>query len=150
MAASSGRGELIVKIGTVLSAIMASSCCWLPPLLILMGVSGAGMTQALETYRPVFMVVTFVFLGSAFYLTYRPRHAAHGTTEDCCTPAVATGKWRFNMMTMNKIMLWAVTAMAIVFLFFPQYVTGLFAGDTEITADMTRTVLSVEGMTCEG
>ena len=54
------------------------------------------------------------------------------------------------MMTMNKIMLWAVTAMAIVFLFCPQFVMGLFAGDTEITADMTRTVLSVEGMTCKG
>lgn len=115
-----------------------------------MGVSGAGMTQALETYRPVFMAVTFGFLGFAFYLTYRPRHAAGGTAADCGGPAVTTGKWRFNMMTMNKVMLWAVTAIAVVFLFFPQYVTGLFAEDTEITADMTRMVLRVEGMTCEG
>jgi hypothetical protein len=51
---------------------------------------------------------------------------------------------------MNKIMLWAVTVMAVVFLFFPQAITGLFASGTEITADMDRTVIKVVGMTCPG
>ncbi len=55
------------------------------------------------------------------------------------------------MMALNKVMLWAVTALAVVFLFFPQYVTGLIgAGNDEITADMTRTELAIEGMTCDG
>jgi hypothetical protein len=55
------------------------------------------------------------------------------------------------MMTMNKVMLWAVTAMAIVFLFFPQFVTGLLAPDNgTITPDMNRVALTVEGMTCPG
>ena len=55
------------------------------------------------------------------------------------------------MMTLNKGMLWVVTVMAIVFLFFPKYVTSLIAGGGgEITTNMTRTVLLVEGMTCEG
>ena len=62
---------------------MASSCCWLPPLLLVLGVSGAGMTKALEDYRPYFMVVTFGFLGMAFYLTYRPRRAAGDSAADC-------------------------------------------------------------------
>ena len=138
----------MAKIGTVVSAIMASSCCWLPPILILMGVSGAGMTAALEEYRPVFMVVTFGFLGTAFYFTYRPRRVAAGVT-DCCQPQ--TAKRRFSMMAMNKAMLWAVTAMAVAFLFFPQLFTNLMVGGNEtITADMTRSVIKVEGMTCEG
>lgn len=48
-------------------------------------------------------------------------------------------------------MLWAVTLMAVVFLFFPQYVTGLLgSGGEEITADMTRSVIRIEGMTCYG
>lgn len=107
------------------------------------------MTQALEDYRPYFIVVTFSFLAAAFYMTYRPRPAASGEVEDCCAPAAVSGR-RFNMMMMNKLMLWAVTAMAIVFLFFPQAVTGLFASGNEFTADMDQTVIKVVGMTCPG
>src|SRR5207249_2070041 len=39
----SSRTEMIAKAGTVLSAIMASSCCWLPLLLLAFGMSGAGI-----------------------------------------------------------------------------------------------------------
>jgi hypothetical protein len=144
---AAGRAELVAKIGTILSAIMASSCCWLPPLLLIAGVSGAGIVATLEQYRPLFMVVTFSFLAMAFYFTYRrrPGMAAH----NCCAPA--EGRRRFNMMAVNKIMLWAVTAMAVVFLFFPQFVTGLFASSGgEFTADMRVADVHVNGMTCEG
>ena len=144
------RVERIARIGTIVSAIMASSCCWLPPLLIVFGVSSAGMVATLEAYRPLLMVVTFGFLGTAFYFTYRPKGIKVGE-EDCCPPEAAGGRRRFNMMTMNKVMLWAVTAMAVVFLFFPQFVTGLFSPDNgTITPDMNRVTLTVEGMTCPG
>jgi hypothetical protein len=175
---SSGRGEAIAKIGTVVSAIIASSCCWLPLVLLAVGISGAGIASALEDYRPLFIVVTFGFLGAAFYFTYRPRHSAQkggggdccedtaptpgaqAVQGDCCAPksvgaadccAPAGKKRRFNMMALNKAMLWAVAAMAVVFLFFPQYVTGLIGpGSGEFTADMHQTMLKVEGMTCLG
>lgn len=164
----SGRGETIAKFGTIVSAIVASSCCWLPLILLAIGVSGAGIAAKMEAYRPAFMVVTFGFLGAAFYCTYRPRplnksvdccdETAPAQSDccdqqsiavtDCCAPA---GRSRFSMMTLNKGMLWVVTVMAIVFLFFPKYVTSLIAGGGgEITTNMTRTVLLVEGMTCEG
>ena len=157
---ASGHGELVAKIGTVASAIMASSCCWLPPLLIVFGVSGAGMVAALEEYRPVMMVVTFSFLAAAFYFTYRPRSAK---ATDCCAESpqavelsgsesapVMPRKRRFNMMAMNKAMLWGVTVMAVVFLFFPQTIMSFFKPNDDITADMTSTVLKIEGMTCLG
>ena len=128
---------------------MASSCCWLPPILIVMGVSSAGMIQALETYRPLFMVVTFGFLGTAFYFTYRP-HRAVAAGTDCCAPVSVAGKRRFNMMVLNKLMLWGVTVMAVVFLFFPGLVAEMFAPDSgEFTADMQLTHFTVEGMVCE-
>lgn len=148
---SSSRGELIAKIGTVVSALMASSCCWLPVLLLAVGVSGAGIASALEAYRPLFMVVTFGFLGMAFYFTYRPRRVANAVA-DCCAPSTETvGKRRFNMMALNEIMLWTVTLMAVVFLFFPQAVTGLIGGGSDkVTADMTRTEVKIVGMTCYG
>jgi hypothetical protein len=171
--ASTGRGELIAKIGTIVSAIMASSCCWLPVLLLAVGVSGAGIASALEAYRPIFMVVTFGFLGMAFYFTYRPRKAASGSADCCSTPVAlqtsgnqpadccattatvqspaARPRMRFNMMSMNKVMLWGVTVLAIVFLFFPSYLTNLLgSGSEKFTADMTRTEVRIEGMTCEG
>ena len=132
--------------GTIVSAIIASSCCWLPPILLLMGISSAGMFKAFESYRYLFTAVTFGFLGMAFYFTYRPRRAAAGV-EDCCAP---TGKRRFNMMAMNKVMLWGVTVMAVVFLFFPNYVSGLFADKKVVTDDMQQCMLVIEGMHCEG
>ena len=108
------------------------------------------MIAAIEEYRTYMMVVTFSFLGMAFYFTYRPRRAAAGQ-EDCCAPAANSGPRRFNMMTMNKVMLWSVTALAIVFLFFPQLVTGMLTPDTgEFTADMDRTTVKVMHMTCYG
>ena len=130
---------------------MASSCCWLPVLLLAVGVSGAGIASTLEAYRPLFMVVTFSFLGMAFYFTYRPRRAANAMA-DCCSPsAEPVGQRRFNMLAFNKVMLWTVTAMAVVFLFCPQFVTGLIGtGSDKITADMTRTEVKIVGMTCYG
>ena len=90
--AASGRGERLATLGTLVSAILASSCCCVPLLLLglgLLGVSTAGLARTmkvgLESYRPAFTVVTFAFLGLAFYFTYRPRRAASakGGAEDC-------------------------------------------------------------------
>lgn len=154
------RGELIAKVGVLVSAVMASACCWLPLVLLAVGVSGAGIASALEAYRPLFIVVTFGFLGAAFYLTYRPRKTAACAAqaccateptdaEECCAPA---SKRRFNLMAFNKVMLWVVTVLAVAFLFFPSYV-GRLVGSTAgpaVTANMNQTLFRVEGMTCEG
>ena len=91
----------------------------------------------MERFRPLFMAVTFGLLGAAFYLTYRPRRATSATP----------GQSRATIMRLNKLMLWAVTAVAVVFLFFPQAVTGLLPPNDSFTADMERTVIAIEGMT---
>jgi copper chaperone CopZ len=158
---AASRGEKVAKIGTVISAIAASSCCWLPLVLLAAGVSGVGIAATMETYRPLFIVVTFGFLAAAFYFTYRPRKgAATGEyaccapepsekTGDCCAPS---GNRRFSMTSMNKVMLWVVTALAVAFLMFPSYV-GLLLGTRDgatVTAGMNRAVVKIEGMTCEG
>jgi len=172
-AAPGNRGETIAKVGTIVSAILASSCCWLPLLLLAVGVSGAGIATALSTYRPLFMVVTFAFLGAAFYFTYRPRRAVAqtadccspqqvevdccgrpiATTADCCAATTATGGKGVHgrMMALNKAMLWVVTGLAVFFLFFPGYVNKLIGSDEQvITGNMRRIEVKVDGMTCEG
>ncbi len=79
------------------------------------------------------MVATFGLLGLAFYWTYRP-----GSAKST------------KMMALNKIMLWSVTFVAALFLFFPQFVTQLASADGGFTSDMQRSVIKVEGMTCPG
>ena len=103
------------------------------------------MTTVIERFRPLFMVVTFGFLGAAFFLAYRPGTSTQ--SADLSGGAAAGGRGRSKIMAANKIMLWAVTVIAVVFLFFPQAVTGLFASGSQFTADMDRTVITVEGMT---
>ena len=151
------KGENIAKVGTIISSIMASSCCWLPLLLLAVGVSGAGIASTLEAYRPLLMGVTFVFLAAAFYYTYRPKrnNDGHGCCasepaggEDCCAPA---GKGKFNMICLNKVMLWGVTVMAVVFLLFPSYVGAIIGGDGKsVTENTNNAVFKIDGMSCEG
>lgn len=160
-AGGGGRGEAIAKAGAVLSAVVSSSCCWLPLLLLAFGASGAGIAGAVEAYRPVFIGLTVVFLAAAFYFTYRPRKAgpASGdccaTAKGCCAAPSTTGKRRSGMMTVNKVVLWGVTVVAVAFLFFPHYMnfflTGGGAGEPAASNPLVRTTtFSVEGMSCEG
>ncbi|MBL8544837.1 MAG: mercury transporter MerT [Hyphomonadaceae bacterium] len=62
--------------GGVAGAILASSCCVLPLVLVTLGVSGAwiGNFTALEPYKPVFIAVAAIFIGLGFWQVYfRPR-----------------------------------------------------------------------------
>lgn len=127
---SAGHGEIVAKIGTVVSAFIASACCWLPLSLLAVGISGVGIAAALETYRPLFIIVTFGFLAAAFDFTYRQKKAASEAGHGCCPPERAAGaggdddycesaqKSRFSMMAMNKVMLWVVTVLAVAFLLY--------------------------------
>lgn len=137
------RGEAVAKAGAVLSAVVASSCCWLPLVLLAFGVSGAGIAGTLDAYRPAFIALTVAFLTAAFYFTYRPRKAG-SAAADCCAPAkdccssTPTIKSRFSMMTLNKVVLWGVTVVAIAFLFFPQYMRVFLRGGNVELVRTTR------------
>jgi mercuric ion transport protein len=81
------RSSLNTKValaGGVLAGIGASACCVGPLLLVSLGVGGAwiGHLTALEPYRPIFIVLTVVFLGLAFRKLYLlPQSCAQ---EDSC------------------------------------------------------------------
>ncbi len=73
--------------GGVLGALGASACCVVPLLLFSMGISGAwiGNLTALAAYKPIFIVLTFGFLGYGYWLVYRkPKACAEG--EVCARP----------------------------------------------------------------
>ena len=142
--ANSARGGLVAASGSVLAAVLASACCWLPLLLLSFGASAAGLSAAFEQMRPWFLGVTAVLLGAGFYLVYfRKEKCAPGST--CATP-------KPRLHRFNRAVLWIATIMVAVFAFFPNY-AGLLADssqlDMSIQAEGSVLTLNVEGMTCE-
>jgi mercuric ion transport protein len=58
----------------VVSTILASTCCVLPLVLVLVGVTGAWMANlvALKPVTPLFVVVALAAIGWAGYLVLKP------------------------------------------------------------------------------
>ncbi|MFN7088739.1 MAG: mercuric transporter MerT family protein [Candidatus Paceibacteria bacterium] len=127
--------------GTIVSAILASICCIGPLILAGLGIGSVGIFSSLERYRLIFTLVTFAFLGAAFYLTYRKKR----TTDACCD--INTIK----KVLIKKIALWVITAVAVGLLLFP-YVYEAFnrlPATVSLSEYQKRAVIRVEGMTCE-
>lgn len=92
----------IAAIGSVIGAVLASSCCIVPLLLVTLGVSGAwiGSLSALEPYKPWFAAVTMLFLGIGFWQVYwKPKQECEEGSY-CANPK---SDW------VVKIALWSAT-----------------------------------------
>jgi mercuric ion transport protein len=86
--------------GGIVGALLASTCCIVPLVLVTIGVSGAwiGNLTALEPFKPFFIVATLIMLGLGFRQVYfRPKVAC-----DCATP-------RSSIVTQTA--LWVATAL---------------------------------------
>jgi len=109
-----GRGALAIG---GLAAILASTCCLGPLLLIMLGFSGAwiGNLTKLEPYRPFFIGASLGALFFAWRRIFRPADACR-PGEVCAIPQIR-GTY--------KILFWIVAALIIVALGFP-YVMPFF------------------------
>jgi mercuric ion transport protein len=90
-----GRGALFAG---GLAAILASTCCLGPLVLVALGFSGAwiGNLTVLEPYRPIFIGAALVALFFAWRRIYRPAQACK-PGEVCAIPQVrATYKFIFG------------------------------------------------------
>ncbi len=110
----SGRGALLT--GGV-AAILASTCCLGPLVLLALGVSGAwiGNLTRLEPYRPLFLGVALVAVGFAQRRIFRPPSAC-APGEVCAVPQVRTT---------YRVLFWAVVALLVIALAFP-FIAPLF------------------------
>jgi copper chaperone CopZ len=130
--------------GAVVSASVASACCWLPLLLVAFGASAAGVSAQLERFRPLLLGATAALLGAGFYFTYARR-----TT---CAPGEACAATDRRMRRVNRVVLWLATVAAASFAAFPHY-AGLLADTsgalTAESVELPRVELSLHGMTCE-
>lgn len=120
----SGRKGLLAS-GSVIGAILASSCCILPLVLLSLGIGGAWMSNltALEPYQPVFLLFTLGMLGVGFYNVYRkPKDTCRADACDmdgyCGTPLAER---------VIKIALWSATLLVVLVLAWP-YIAPLFLG----------------------
>lgn len=68
---SGGRAVWLAGLGAFLAAIAASACCWLPLVLVGLGVSAAGVGILFETYQPFLLGAAFALLALAWLLSYR-------------------------------------------------------------------------------
>lgn len=109
-----GRGALAVG---GFAAVLASSCCLGPLVLVTLGFSGAwiGNLTVLEPYRPVFIGAALVALFFAYRSIFRPAQACK-PDEVCAVPQVRTA---------YKVIFWIAAALVLVALAFP-YVLPLF------------------------
>ena len=109
-----GAGALLV--GGV-AAILASTCCLGPLVLVSLGLSGAwvGNLTLLEPYRPFFIAGALVALFFAGRRIFRPEHDCQ-PGEVCAVP---------RTRRIYKIVFGIVSALVIVALVYP-YVAKLF------------------------
>ncbi len=78
----------MIAAGGVIGAVLASSCCIAPLLLLTLGVSGAwiGNLTALAPYQGYFIVATLIFLAAGFWYVYwKPKKACEDGTY-CASP----------------------------------------------------------------
>lgn len=109
--------------GSVLGALLASSCCILPLALFSLGISGAWMSNltVLEPYQPIFVALTLLALAGGFYSAYRrPRCSCSANTpgnDDRC----GTGGYCGTRLAdrVFKIALWSATLLVTLALAWP-------------------------------
>ncbi|MDE1900995.1 MAG: mercuric ion transporter MerT [Alphaproteobacteria bacterium] len=100
-----------------LAAILASTCCLGPLVLITLGFSGAwiGNLTVLEPYRPIFIGAALIALFLAYRRIFRPITACK-PGEICAVPQVRAA---------YKGLFWIVAALVAIAIGFP-YVLPLF------------------------
>lgn len=109
-----GRGALFAG---GLAAILASTCCLGPLILVALGFGGAwiGNLTALEPYRPIFIGAALVAMFFAWRRIFRPARSCK-PSEVCAIPQVR-GTYR--------LIFWIVAILVLVALGFP-YVMPFF------------------------
>ena len=110
-----GSGALFVG---GLAAILASTCCLGPLVLVALGLSGAwiGNLTRLEPYRPLFIAAALVALFFAGRRIFRPAQVC-GPGELCAVP---------RTLQIYKIVFGIVSVLVLIALVFPYVIKFLY------------------------
>lgn len=91
---------------SVSGALVASSCCVVPFVLVTLGIGGAwmGNLTALDPYKPYFVIATVAFLCAGFWTVYLTPKKQCAEGSYCARPTSAR---------ITKTALWAATLLVI-------------------------------------
>ena len=113
MAAAGGEGSRqgLIATGGILGALAASSCCILPLVLTIAGLSGAWMAnlRALAPYQPIFIAMTIAILGYGFYLVYWKPKTATANGAVCARPIVPNKLVKSTLWISSLIVILAIS-----------------------------------------
>jgi mercuric ion transport protein len=137
----------VLRIGSVVAAILASLCCILPIVFALTGLTVAGASAAFAAWRPYLLTAAIGLLVPGFYFAYRPAKDQCAPGEACPMPST---KRR------GRLVLWLTAAAVLVFALFPYYsapVAKLLLPDNTARVVSSASTLRhasfrVEGMDC--
>ena len=96
----------LTAVASVISAVLASSCCIVPLVLISLGLSGAWISKLtyLNDYQPIFVLLTISFLAAGFWQVYRK-------SENVCDDDAICGTTK--SIRLVKSALWGATILTI-------------------------------------
>lgn len=141
----SNRTGFFSLFGAIGIAILSSACCWLPLLLISLGVSSVGISSLVEVWRIPLLFLIFSLLGFSFYFIYFRKPA--------CNPDGSCSVSDPKVSKRNKRLLWFSTLIIFLLTFFPEYSTLFiqdgFSNPTQPVSEQ-KTVYTIKGMTCGG
>lgn len=146
VAAKTASGTSWLLAGSVGAALVASACCWLPLVLVGLGLSAAGVGAVFERWRPLFLILTAVLLAAGFYLSY--------FRQEACEPGSSCALPDPKTRSLGRVGLWLATFLVIATAAFPYY-AGALTGATQTPVSATagsvtrQVALSVGGMSCE-
>lgn len=104
---ASRRTGRVGLLAAGVAAILASTCCLGPLLLLMLGVSGAwiGSLTQLEPYRPFFVGISFVALAMSWRRVWRP--AADCAPGEVC--AIPQARWSYQLLYIIVVLLLVIT-----------------------------------------
>jgi mercuric ion transport protein len=106
-ASNPNQSDRWLAAGGVLGAVLASTCCIVPLLLVTIGISGAwiGNLTALEPYSIYFTIAALAFVGLGFWHVYFRKGAECVDGYYCARP---------QSRRITKIALWAAALLLLV------------------------------------
>jgi mercuric ion transport protein len=113
------RGAGLLSLCGIVAGLAAASCCVVPFLLFIAGISGAwiGNLTALEPYRPYFVSFAVACIGYGFYRVYHKPAVACADDSYCARPASDR---------IAKISLWVATAILVIAIASPYLIAYWF------------------------
>jgi len=100
------KGKGGYAAGGLVSAVLASTCCVAPFVLLLLGVSGAWISHltALAPFQPLFLLTSLGFLAAGFWKVY-------GKPQDSCEEDPSCSTSRSDRTV--KVALWMATLLIV-------------------------------------